>query len=283
MEKKLYKKLDDDVLEKLHDAELEILSEIDRICKKHNLNYFLVGGTLLGAERHKGFIPWDDDLDVGMVREDYEKFIDYALDELDDKFFIHCDKTDKHYWLPFVKIKKNNTTFVEALLEGKESIHSGIFVDIFPLDTTGSNYTINRIKGLIVRNIADCLLIKEKKILMKEARHSGLCFLLCLFTKKRLLKMQEHIINFYNKKDYYVAWVGTYHIKKEMLKIDDVFPLRDISFEGRKCKCYRNYKLYLSNIYGDYMKLPPEEERYNHAVFNISFTKGDNIKVKDVR
>ena len=282
MSDRIYRELDKNTLSKLHDTELEILQEIDRICKKNNINFFLVGGTLLGAVRHKGFIPWDDDLDIGMFREDYDRFIDIAIKEIDDKYFVHCDKTDKHYWLPFCKVKKNNTTFIEEFTNGKKSKHSGVFVDIFPVDKTGANYNINRIKGLLIRNISDCLLVKEGKISLQETRHFILGKILTLFSKEKLIKIQNGIINKYQNDDYVVGWIGVYHIKKELLKKEDAFPLVDVVFENKKYKAYNNYDYYLRSLYGNYMELPPVEERINHGAVDISFTKGDNIISKDV-
>ena len=99
------------VLQSLQKVEIEILDEIDRICRMNNINYCLVGGTLLGAVRHGGFIPWDDDVDVAMPRNDYERFMDVCKSELSDDFYLHSIKTDKTYWYPFIKIRKKHRKF----------------------------------------------------------------------------------------------------------------------------------------------------------------------------
>ena len=260
----------------------EMLKVVVDFLEKNNFNYYIWDGTFLGAVRHKGFIPWDDDIDIGMFRDDYERFISIAVNEIDDKYFIHCSKTDEHYWLPFAKVKMNNTTFVETFMDGKESLHSGIFIDIFPFDKTGSNYMINRFKGLLIKNISDCLLVKENKIKLGEARHIVISRFFNLFSKNRLLKMQRNIINLYNKNDYYVCWIGSYHIKKELLKVSDTLPLTKVKFGKKNYKAFGRYEQYLENLYGDFMKLPPEEDRINHGVVDISFDKGSNIISKDV-
>ena len=122
-------------LRKVQLTELEILEKIDEICKKNNINYFLIGGTLLGDVRHKGFIPWDDDIDIGMLREDYEKFINVCLKNgaLGKDYYLHCNESDDDYFIPFIKVKKNNTTFAEKNIENINT-HKGIFLDIFPYD-----------------------------------------------------------------------------------------------------------------------------------------------------
>src|SRR5690554_4415622 len=125
--------MDQKTLKKLHNVQIEILNQIVKICNQNKLTYFLIGGTLLGAIRHKGFIPWDDDLDIAMPRKDYEKFLELCQGYLGDEYYLHCSKTDPKYWLPFAKVRKNNTIFEEKSIQTINS-HKGIYVDIFPLD-----------------------------------------------------------------------------------------------------------------------------------------------------
>ena len=94
-----YKEMDDKTLNELHKVGLEVLKEIDRVCKKYDIPYFLCGGTLIGVMRHKGFIPWDDDIDIGMLRKDYERFEDCFIKEHSKDFYLHSLKTDPDYWL----------------------------------------------------------------------------------------------------------------------------------------------------------------------------------------
>ena len=140
-----YKELDNKTLKKLHEVGLEILLEIDRVCKKYDIPYFLCGGTLLGSIRHKGFIPWDDDIDIGMLRNDYEKFEECYIKEHSKKYYLHSIKTDEDYWLSFIKIQKNNTTINEKFIE-KLDTHKGIFVDIFPFDKVPDKGFTKRLK-----------------------------------------------------------------------------------------------------------------------------------------
>lgn len=277
---KIYKEIDNNTLKKLHDIEIEILSEIIRICNKHNIKYFLIGGTLLGAVRHKGFIPWDDDLDIGMMRDDYNKFIKYGIKEINDKYFIHCNSTDPNYWLPFIKVRKNNTTFVEELLKNSKVLHNGIFVDIFPIDNCNNIYFINYIRAFFIRSISDYLLVKRNIVNINESRHPKLNRILNLFNINFLLKLQNKLFTIKKNKNTkkIACFAGAYHIKKEMVSIESAFPLATISFEKLNCLCYNEYDKYLSSLYGDYMQLPPKEDRINHGAHFIDFENGANIK-----
>ena len=124
----------DKYVRKLQLTELDILKEIDRICKKNNIDYTLYGGSLLGAIRHKGFIPWDDDIDVAMTRKNYNKFIKACKYDLGDKFFFDSYETNKKYALFYGKVKLKNTLFVEKKNYDNYDETSSIWVDIFPLD-----------------------------------------------------------------------------------------------------------------------------------------------------
>ena len=111
----VYKEYDKETLDKLHQVELEILDDFVSVCEKNKLRYFLTGGSMLGAVRHSGFIPWDDDIDIGMPREDYDKFIKLGSEALGDKYTLECFELNDNYHLPFAKIVKNNTIFDEGL------------------------------------------------------------------------------------------------------------------------------------------------------------------------
>ena len=120
---------------------LEILKEIDRVCKKHNILYWLDSGSMLGAVRHNGFIPWDDDLDIAMFRDDYNRFLEIASKELKENYFLQTHQTDSEYPLFFAKVRRNNT-FIDEKRYRRLNIHKGIYVDIFPVDKLGSNIKV---------------------------------------------------------------------------------------------------------------------------------------------
>ncbi len=127
-----------ETLEKLHDVEIEILDEFVRVCKKNNLKYFLVGGTLLGAVRHEGFIPWDDDIDIGMPREDYEKFLKVMEEKNSEKYTVFDSRYDENYFFQFGRLSLNGTYWSEYW-DNQVPFKLGIHIDLFILDKVPEN------------------------------------------------------------------------------------------------------------------------------------------------
>ena len=148
--------MDNQTLSELHKVETEILEVVDSICKENGITYYFTGGTLLGAVRHKGFIPWDDDIDIVMPRADFQKFIEICNQgALGDNYFLHHISTDDNFYLIYAKIKKNNTFFDEEIVKSVDC-HKGIFIDIFPLDyINADNKLLFKIKSLL-KILAHC-------------------------------------------------------------------------------------------------------------------------------
>lgn len=275
-----FKEIDNKTLKKLKDTELEILNEIDRVCRKNNINFFLIGGTLLGAVRHKGFIPWDDDLDIGMMRDDFIKFSDIVSKDLDSKYFFDYFNTDKEYHLPFAKVRKNNTIFDEEASKKLDN-HKGIFVDIFPYDYTDDNFNRSFVKASIIQILSDTVLLKKKIINLSSCRHSIISLFCSVFSSHCILKYIDFLSrNFNGKKDKYthvVCFNSMVNLKKDYFDINVVFPLKKVDFENNKYNGLNDNDKYLTAQYGDYMKLPPVEDRVNHTALNISFSEGKSM------
>lgn len=269
-----------DYLPKLHNCQLIIAREIKRLCDKHNIKYFIIAGTLLGAIRHGGFIPWDDDMDVGMLREDYEKFLKVAKTELGADFFLQTPETDENYGLPFAKILLNGTLLVEAT--AGSNAKKGIFVDVFPFDVAPENEADRENHNKKTYFYKRLLLAKlnynvcAKNDYVKRAVYFVLKIMSAFYSHDKLVKKLESEITRYNnsKTEDIVNIGGAYGYKKETIKADWVRDTVEIPFEDMTISAPVDYIKYLETFYGDYMTPPPEDKRYNrHSVTELDFGK----------
>lgn len=269
-----------DYLPKLHNCQLIIAREIKRLCDKHNIKYFIIAGTLLGAIRHGGFIPWDDDMDIGMLREDYEKFLKVAKTELGADFFLQTPETDKNYGLPFAKILLNGTLLVEAT--AGSNAKKGIFVDVFPFDVAPENEADRENHNKKTYFYKRLLLAKlnynvcAKNDYVKRAVYLVLKIMSAFYSHDKLVNKLESEITRYNnsKTEGIVNIGGAYGYKKETIKADWVRDTVEIPFEDMTISAPVDYIKYLETFYGDYMTPPPEDKRYNrHSVTELDFGK----------
>ena len=257
-------------------VQLEIAREVKEICEKLNLQYFLIGGTLLGAVRHKGFIPWDDDFDLAIPRRDYEKFIRYCSSYLNPKYFLHCHETDPEYWLDYAKIRKNGTLLEEKLISKIET-HKGIFVDIFPLDNVpGPDSRVLKLQSKIVGYLTT--FIYRKRGLDMKYHYNRKQSILYLIMKRlkisSLAKLQKGIMTIYANRStaYWVSFGSNYsHITETMPK-HKYLPSRDLEFEGILFKVPADYEYVLTRLFGDYMILPPVEQRVGRHALSVRVT-----------
>ena len=256
------------VLKKLQLTELEILNEIDRICKKNNIKYFLIFGTLLGAVRHSGFIPWDDDVDIGMLQEDYNKFIKIASAELNEKYILDCGTTNKDYYLPFAKVRNKLTRFEE-----KNAINyngnKGIWVDIFPFGYTKYKKIniVMKFKSKFLGLLYGCLI--EKNLKLNN----------CGFKAKLASKILSNhfvmkLINFLTLKNKETNNLVFCNISKIFNK-NDFLPLVQLKFQDYEFPVPNNYDKILRELYGDYKKLSPINQRETHNPLKIVFEDGE--------
>lgn len=253
--------MDDNLLKNLQKAELEILLEVDRICRKHDIKYFLVSGTLLGAIRHKGFIPWDDDIDICMTLKDYKRFCKISPKELNDKFFLQNFETDHTNRWP-AKIRKNNTTAIETGFENSP-IHQGIWIDIFPLigvkddDCWIKKATKRSVfaKKLLRKRYGASLNFKDLSIDKKFLHFLPFGFI------KKIVKIILSTI-FRNHKVYEHCTYLWGDSKISARFPSDMFDeLCNVEFEGHMFPAPKNWDKYLQLVYGDYMTPPPPEKR----------------------
>lgn len=270
-----YSKIENyDVLRKLQLTQLEILKVVDDFCSKNNIRYSIAYGTILGAVRHGGFIPWDDDLDICMPRADYDKFISLWRDT--DEYLLQNHDTNLDFTQSFTKIRKRNTAFVLKTDLGFD-FHKGIFLDIFPFDKVPHNklkrnmqiinvvlynlftrgYAPNK-NGAVVKCVSNIILK-----LTPKSRYYKL-------SKKYLKKICKYN-KYSNLKFADMSVINT----MRMYYDEDIFDnMKKIKFEDSEFNVLNKFKYFLSIRYGDYMAFPPEEEQtwYHHPV-HISFDK----------
>jgi len=276
-----YEDLDVDIRD-VQKVQIEILLEFDRICKKNNIKYQLFAGTLLGAIRHKGFIPWDDDIDVCMLRKDYNKFIEACKEDLDEKYFLQTYETDPDYILQYAKIRKNNTLFIEQSTSECQ-MHHGIYIDIFPLDNIMANTLLGRLQLMLMYILGRINLSRVKMLCMNAKkpveRRLSIVFhyILKIIPKAWTDKLLTKIACIFEGKDTkYIANL-TNGVTKEILtrftmEKDSFYDTIEWEFEGHMFPVPKNYREVLTRNFGDYMKLPPEEERYpHHGIIKIDF------------
>lgn len=267
----------DSSLKKLHDLELEMMLKIDEICKKHGLTYYLMGGTLIGAVRHQGFIPWDDDIDLGMPRPDYEKFLQVAERELGNEFGILTPYNTEGYQFTFSKvINKKMKILYKNNLEVKKW---NIWIDVFPLDSMPKNrilffcrkYLLLYRRCMVMLSAFEDIVTQEKKkrpfyenIMLWVGRNFPLSKI--LDTKKQIMKFEKSLKKYpFDKGPYMVNAMGLYKFKTVFLR--EVYGKPSyLSFEGHMLRVPEQYDYFLRRLYGDYMQLPPENKRDHHKI-----------------
>lgn len=248
--------------------ELDILVEFDKFCKKNDLKYSLYAGSLIGAVRHKGFIPWDDDIDLAMLREDYERFISIVTTKpfINENLEVCIPQQTKNYIQPFLKIVDNRTYVIESKKYSRK-YDKGIYIDIFPFDYGFEQY--EKCKEIIDRQQYYAKRLVRSSGVMQKSPFKTLCKIL------------------YNSFQFLIGR-GTKYWSKKCASIDRLPPSKyignliwpssygnilnteytnnyiELEFEDKKFKAFRDYDLILKSMYGDYMKIPNENERENH-------------------
>lgn len=251
-------------LRKVWDTELEILHEVDRICKKNNIRYFACSGTLLGAIRHGGFIPWDDDIDLVMFREDYNKFRKIAEREMSEKFFCQSGYNDKGFFGGLLHIRKNGTTAILRKMYPKAKYHQGIFIDIFPLDGVIENKMLFKIQTQLKKGLNAVMWYKNYYKSIPTSFKQIFLMLPSFLPQKFLFFMFENICSLKKvKKSKYVDTVSYFGMSGKRLKkcYDKV---KMCPFDKMILPIPNDYGQVLESLYGsDYMV--PKQVQTDHG------------------
>lgn len=252
-------------IKEIQNVELDILDYVTEICRENGLRYFLAGGTLLGAVRHKGFIPWDNDVDISMPRPDYIKLIDIMEKQSNERYRILRARDDNDYYYPFAKVVDTKTKLIELTRSNSVS-NLGLFIDIFPIDTVPTDFDVAEERLRYVNKwgikIAGSVASAKDLSIFRKITHFIWYALFKVLGRERCFERVEGKLS-YNQfgSTGYIASTYGLRGKKEIIEYQAFASTVELLFEGKKYNCPVGYDKYLKQMYGDYMKLPPEKDR----------------------
>ena len=276
-------------LEAIQQILLAYLLEVDRICKKHNIQWYLGGGTLLGAARHKGFIPWDDDVDIMMLREDYDKFLEVAPDELPDGMILSDPKKDKYYNYAYAKLRITDTVFATDFSKNHKNMSNGFAFDIFCHDKTANSKIGQKIHSKLTLFWLAMVFNKwnHRRVYNGKKVQSAISnFLKNIFPLRFSMRMLLFTLEmFKHKKNAKYLYDGMgYSVHKG--GFDKTFLDNEIrvDFCGYKMPVPAKYKEYLTNHYGDYTELAPLSTRImGHDITLTDLNKYADFKISNIK
>ena len=259
-------------IREIQQMELGIMEYIHETCQKIGVKYFLAYGSLIGAVRHKGFIPWDDDMDICMLREDYEKLQDYLIANPDERYEVMSYKNNLNYVYPFMKVQDNHTYLLEE--DVRIDSNMGIYVDIFPVDgyENDANFK-NKMTKLIKKRQLSCYTFKgitnTKSVLNSLIRYISVIIFYFTNTNKYVAQIEElaksRKVSDYEEVDYLIYK----DMNKPVWRREWLEQVTTGTFEGKKFTIPKKYHEILTSDYGDYMQLPPVEQRVSHHDFKL--------------
>lgn len=241
---------------------LDVMKYIDKLCREHGIVYYIMGGTALGAIRHGGFIPWDDDLDIFMTPDQYEKFKKVFDTEHSEQFVIQEWRTTPDY-LEYAKVRMNGTTFIEEVFKDRKDLHQGIYVDIMILHKVPENVLVQKLVYLESKFVTLYALSQrnwkpknnKQKLVLNSLKFLP-CYWMARVFYKRIYKYDDR------KKDFkYCYWITPAKFKNGLFDASFFLNPIDIPFEDTKLMGSKRIKDYLQYRYGDYMKIPSAAEQ----------------------
>lgn len=279
-----------EALKQLQSVELEILVAIAQLCEKHAIRWFLDGGTLLGAARHQGFIPWDDDIDIGMLREDYEKFLAIPEHEFPAGYSLHTFDNTPGYAAMFAKVYKDGTRFMTQ--ETREAgCEQAIFVDVFPYDYVSLDATRahrQRRGAKFWQSVsylyhAKTIAVPHKGVAGTLERAACCCahYFIHLIIRRGSIKQHFDSAIALTPDDGRLQVLPFAWPNIEGYELDEIFPTTLLLFEGNKFPSPAQWDIYLTRMYGDWRKLPRVEERKTHLPLMLDFGYDQIWRVED--
>lgn len=284
VKKNKMEKYNENVLKKLQGVELEMLHDFVRICDKHHLEYFGIGGTAIGALRHQGFIPWDDDIDLAFLRDDYEKFCEIVERDYSDKYYILRYETNKSYPLFTARMCKKNTVFQEHAMKNVECPF-GIFLDLYAYDNVPDDSKAMKkqaYKAWFYSKLLILCSVKKPNLVQFNGAMKKIVLFMCkiayyavkimrLSTDKIYYNGKKVCVKYNDQETKMLAYLTEAKVYGSMIKRCDLFPLIELPFEDLKLKFPNNMHDMMTAYYGDYMQMPPVEKRYNHCPYKLVF------------
>lgn len=273
----------DQELKEIQRIETEALSVLKDVCDKLHISYFAIGGTALGAVRHNGFIPWDDDIDIGMTRENYFRFIKEAPSFLPSKYILQDPYSSQRTAYPYTKIRINGTSFVEYSNRNVD-MHHGVYIDIFPFDEVPDDDERNKKQYRIVQRLSRIIVWRQSPDMYSEP-HSlkqhiqALCRRI-LFHLLRLIpynylvgRIDQEITRYNGTNQQAMACLLFSRRNCEYGLKSTLFPLKEHQFENLTIPVPNDCDTYLTTHYGDWRKMPPREQRFGHKPYYINLYK----------
>lgn len=246
-------------LKELHAIQLDLLHTLDAICKKHNIRYSLFAGSALGAVRHQGFIPWDDDLDVVMPRPEYERFLRVAGQEIDkDKYFLQCEFSP-HWPMFFSKLRAQNTTYLERYHPRDWQTNMGIYIDIFPCDNLADRPFVRRLQ-FAASKVVIAKSLYRRGYSTDSLRKKAFMAFCCLLPQRPFLALAQ-LKGHGNTKMVHTFFGGARSYAKNIFPRSWLANTVDMPFEDGAFPVTQQYDALLRTLYGNYMQQPSEEER----------------------
>lgn len=269
-------------ISKLQKVQLEILKEFKRVCCNNDIHFYLGYGTCLGAVRHQGFIPWDDDIDILMIIDDYKKLESLASHAFGNEYFLQNNQTDPNYGLPIFRLRKNTTTLIEKE-DLNRDIHHGVYIDIYPLYNAPKVKTDQKIlkyKALLYRLFLYNEPPKNKGRILTSISNSVLRITPNFLKIRTVSKIKNELFNLPS-----TGLFTTYYGNDASIIYDSkIFGNpKDIDFEDDIYPIPNDSELFLSKVYGDYMKLPPKHKRVMHHDYVFMDLENSYINYKYIK